>query len=218
VKVMVLVEMISATSWRWAMERTVKAVYWSKINWLGVVLTLCGALSDPKMQELIPQLWASRIMYVSGVLLVILRTFFCNTALQIRPTRWNDMKMLTVALITCAMLQVGCVTVGTTSAVIPVGCEKSVLYQHHKEFNTVASLMVIGVHAYAIANPYMYQEAKTTAKVAIAKLEVGSVTAGELTSDTAVALLLSDLLAFFAPGEVIDQCDKDLLIAQLKRI
>ena len=56
-----------------------KSVVKSKLNWLGVGLTVLGVLSDPQAQALmgdfLPTSIVSKIMSASGLLLIGLRTW-----------------------------------------------------------------------------------------------------------------------------------------------
>lgn len=48
----------------------------SKINWLAGIMVILGALCDPDYVNLLPALYAPKIIQVSGLLLMIFRTFF----------------------------------------------------------------------------------------------------------------------------------------------
>lgn len=51
----------------------------SKINWLGILMVL-AALADYK--DMLPAEWVKPILVVSGVAVVILRTFYTDTAIE----------------------------------------------------------------------------------------------------------------------------------------
>ncbi len=56
-----------------------KTVTTSKLNCTGLVMVLLGAITDPAFHilfgDLIPEQWLSRILFVSGWAVIVLRTF-----------------------------------------------------------------------------------------------------------------------------------------------
>lgn len=48
----------------------------SKLNYLGAVLVILGALSDPHVLAILPAEYAGSITFFGGLLLMVLRTFF----------------------------------------------------------------------------------------------------------------------------------------------
>lgn len=59
-----------------------KAVYASKINWIGLCLTLCGLLTDPEvvhlLGDLIPPTVLPRVMSIGGLITIVIRTLYTS--------------------------------------------------------------------------------------------------------------------------------------------
>ena len=62
-----------------------KLVTRSKLNWTGLAMVILGAVTDPQFHMLfgniIPQEWLSRIIFVTGWLVIGMRTFGANPPL-----------------------------------------------------------------------------------------------------------------------------------------
>ena len=57
----------------------------SKINWVGAIMALAGLLSDPAIVSVIPVAYLPKVLSISGVVVMILRTFFSGP----RPVEGN---------------------------------------------------------------------------------------------------------------------------------
>ncbi len=72
-----------------------KPAYKSKLNWVGAVLVLGGLLSDPMIKEFIPPEIASKVMWISGALVLILRTFFTTSGPIEETVKQGELKIST---------------------------------------------------------------------------------------------------------------------------
>jgi len=64
-----------------------KNSFYSKINWVGFSIAMFGLMSDPEfsgyMSTFVSQEAVSRVMAISGVIVMILRTFFTTQGLHL---------------------------------------------------------------------------------------------------------------------------------------
>ena len=111
-----------------------------------------------------------------------------------------------------------CTTVKPTP---PAGCENSIVWKYAPWSQVALKTMVDGTHILAGTQngPAMYAVVKNSAQQLIVMLSGGSVTYGQIQSTQDIsAMLVSTLGLIFAPEQVIDKCDRDILIAYLKMI
>jgi len=68
-----------------------KNVWSSKLNWIGVFIVILGLFQDPTFQgylgHLIPEPIMSKLISASGLLVVLVRTFFTDQAVQFRSEK-----------------------------------------------------------------------------------------------------------------------------------
>ncbi len=120
-----------------------------------------------------------------------------------------------LGLIVCFALMAGC----ATTHQIPTGCEKSLIHKYYPWADTMLSGAVLGAYALAGTNPELYVKIQDGAKLAISLLEGTAVTYGELSKVPNIYMLItSQLASIFRPGDLIDACDKAILIGYLKMI
>ena len=71
-----------------------KNSFTSKINWLGFFLAVFGLMSDPQfagyLSTIVSQEVMSRVMSISGVLVMLVRTFFTTQGLYLPGQEQNN--------------------------------------------------------------------------------------------------------------------------------
>lgn len=64
-----------------------KSPFASKLNWIGAAIAILGLMTDPTFQkymaDLIPQDIMSKIISLSGILVIVIRTFFTSQGMSI---------------------------------------------------------------------------------------------------------------------------------------
>jgi hypothetical protein len=103
----------------------------------------------------------------------------------------------------------------------PVGCEQSVIWKYSPWSHVVLKTMVDSTHILAGTQngAASYAVIKDSAQLLIVMLSGGNITYGQIQSVQEIsAMLVSTLGLIFAPGQVINKCDADILVSYLKMI
>ena len=65
-----------------------KTALTSKLNWVGMVLVICGLFSDPAFQQylgdLVPSWLLPKLMSAAGIVVMVLRTFYTSEPIKIK--------------------------------------------------------------------------------------------------------------------------------------
>jgi hypothetical protein len=133
-----------------------------------------------------------------------------------RNERFSMKRILLIGLIVVLVLS-ACATLGKQTP--PAGCEKSVIYQYAPWSFVVLTGAVDGLYVMAQTNPAQYQAARQAARQAEVILEGQTVTYGQLQGVPGLAALLTSQLAtIFRPDQVLDACDKQVLLGYLRML
>lgn len=67
-----------------------KSAFKSKLNWVGALILLTGLFMDPTFQgycsDIVPAQYMSKIVSLSGIVVMVLRTFFTSEPVSFKTT------------------------------------------------------------------------------------------------------------------------------------
>jgi hypothetical protein len=107
----------------------------------------------------------------------------------------------------------------TLKSPVPAGCEDSMIWKYAPWSHVILIGAVDGAYAMSGQNPELYRKIKVAAHQAQVLLTGAAPTYESLQNIPDLNLLLtSQLAAIFRPDQVIDPCDRDLLLSYLKMI
>lgn len=127
-------------------------------------------------------------------------------------------KLMILSVVLCLAVMTGCATVKPTP---PAGCEKSVIWAYSPWSQVVLKTMVDSIHILAGTQhgPASYAIIKDSAQKLVTLLEGGNVTYSQVQSMPDISgMIVSTLGLIFAPGQMLDACDREILVAYLKMI
>jgi len=121
--------------------------------------------------------------------------------------------MYSFFILSFILITTACVTVK------PVGCENSVIYKYAPWSFVILTGAIDGVYMMYKDNPVVYGEIKKAAAQTILILQGTVVRYDDLQKvPNITSLLTSQLASIFRPGDVLDTCDKNILIQYMKML
>ena len=124
------------------------------------------------------------------------------------------MKRLAVLIMVLALA--GCVTMKPTP---PAGCENSIVWKYSPWSQVVLTGMVDAIYIGYGKDPVKYAVAKESAQKLIVLLQGTGVTYSQLQAIPDISTMLTSQLGLiFQPGQVMNRCDVEIIVAYLKMI
>lgn len=125
------------------------------------------------------------------------------------------MKKRIAVLLIAVLMVAGCATTHQT----PVGCENSIVHKQYPYADMLLTGAVAGCYMVAQHDPDKYALIQNAARQVEVLLQNPQVSYGQLAEVPNIYVFLTSQMAtIFPPAQLIDKCDKSILLAYLKMI